>query len=318
MANVPQLALCLKDKGYIHSVKLLQTEDIPTSMFSIDAHSSSPIGPLFNPSDIDLNATALLRFLKQNCSKDNSTYLLRRESGEQNVRLYNISTISQQRQRKWTWWLSQMSYRFARKLMTYSASSIDPHLRRVFRARQRSLLETTLDLLEELSDMEGAGHDMMRASVREDLAETYLCDDSAAEKNSSMLPIYSQSYANINVNGLTRAQDLLTAAVKSLETFVLVGDDDNSIATEAYRSQLYKVQIKRFDVNMRLSEHHLKSYWSSSVMQSIRGSARILSAIINLLRDSGSLHNEQFLGHVRVSSVFDIHCIRHAHIDVYV
>ena len=304
MANVPQLALCLKDKGFIHSVNFLRTEDIPTSMFSIDRGSSSPIGPLFDPSDIDINASVLLRFLKQNCSKDNSTYLLRREDGESNIRLYDVSTISQQRQRKWTWWLAQMSYRFARKLMIYSNSSIDPHIRRIFRARQRSLLETSLELLEELSDMGGASHDIMRASVRGDLADTYLRDDKDGDGNISILPVYSQLYVNVKQDPLTKAQDLLAVATKSLEKVVEEEAKQSIIAIDAYRSQLYNIQMKRFDVSMRLSEAHLKSYWSSSVMQTIRNSARILSATIRLLRDSCSLYKDPFLSRIRVSIRF--------------
>jgi hypothetical protein len=180
MANVPQLALCLQEKGLMRSVKLMQTEEIPSMMLHpTTLDTSSPVGvvapgeteDLFSTQIMEMNASALLRFLKANCTRNNSTYLLRREPGEgpNNIQLYDISSISSQRQKKWIWWLATMSYRFALRLrhLEWTVQDLPPMRKREFRDRQRSLYQTTLDLLQDLFDMEGNAHESLVASVRE-------------------------------------------------------------------------------------------------------------------------------------------------------
>eukprot|EP00980_Cylindrotheca_fusiformis_P010514 scaffold2331_cov126-Cylindrotheca_fusiformis.AAC.4 len=187
MANVPQLALCLQEKGLMRSVKLMQTEEIPSMMLHPSTlDTSNPVGivgpgdteDLFSTQIMEMNASALLRFLKANCTRNNATYLLRREPGEgpNNIQLYDISSISSQRQKKWIWWLATMSYRFALRLrhLEWNIQDLSPMRKRAFRDRQRSLYQTTLDLLQDLFDMEGSAHESLVASVREHMADTFL------------------------------------------------------------------------------------------------------------------------------------------------
>jgi hypothetical protein len=171
MTNVPQLALCLQEKGLIQSVKLMDRDQIPAMMMhphTLDTstpvetiHATSTAPPnLFSPEIMEMNATALLRFLKTNCSSNNTTYLLRTDvSNGNSIQLYDISSISQQRQKKWIWWLATMSYRFALRLRQLESHNVLPMHQRAFRDRQRNLLQTTLDLLQDLRDMDGNAHE---------------------------------------------------------------------------------------------------------------------------------------------------------------
>ena len=249
MANVPQLALCLREKGFIQSVKLLNTDEIPSRLMQsttldtsipfemIRVGPSDPADEVFSPQIMEMNAQALLRFLKTNCSKDNATYLLRRDAGRTNIELYDISSISAQRQQKWIWWLAMISYRFSNRLRHLSLhSDSDAALRRSFRVRQRSLLHNTLDLLETLADMNGNRHESLIAAVSENLADTFLVvggDDEESGIAASGLqttklasPIVPppqavsshQPYGSISVDALTKAQDHLLYGIKILGT----------------------------------------------------------------------------------------------------
>jgi hypothetical protein len=247
MANVPQLALCLREKGFIQSVKLLDTHEIPSRLMqastldttipfeTIRGNDNDPADQVFSPQIMEMNAQALLRFLKTNCNKDNATYLLRRDAGMANIQLYDISSISAQRQQKWVWWLAMISYRFSHRLRHLSLQAVSGAvLRRTFRVRQRSLLHNTLDLLETLSDMNGNKHESLIAAVNENLADTFLViggedDDSDIAPNSvqttqAASPIIPppqavsshQPYGCISVDALGKAQDHLMYGIKIL------------------------------------------------------------------------------------------------------
>lgn len=239
ITNVPQLALVLREKGFIQSVKLFRTEDIPSSYMhasTLDATTAPPSQheePLFSPKIMEMNASTLLQFLQANCTRDNATYLLRREAGQTNLQLYDISSISAQRQRKWMWWLAMMSYRFALRLKHLSTQQDNRHGRkRTFRARQRSLLENALELLEELADFqEGGHHETLCAAVREHLADTYLVSSqeggdedgpASTTSNARQLPAglqgasHQQPYASVSTDALTKAQDHLIGGIKIL------------------------------------------------------------------------------------------------------
>ena len=246
MANVPQLALCLQEKGFVQSVKLLQTVDIPSALLRPATLDTSQPFEIINPTDkaetekvfspqiMEMNAAALLRFLKTNCTRNNTTYLLRREAGETNIQLYDISSISAQKQRKWLWWLAMMSYRFANRLRDLANRTHEAPLARACRNRQRNLLENTLDLLEVLSDMDDNPRQSLVAAVREHLADTFLWEEStianepgtaagipdtgAAAPTAAPPTTFSQRqpYQNLSVDALEKAQAHLEKGIKQL------------------------------------------------------------------------------------------------------
>ena len=373
MAEVPQLALCLQEKGLIQSVKLLQTEEIPSMMMhpsTLDTslpvdlasrHYRSETEDLFSPSIMEANASALLRFLKTNCTRNNATYMLRREPGDRpdNIQLYDISSISAQRQRKWMFWLATMSYRFAMRLRQLERRDVLPvHKKRAFRDRQRSLYQTTLDLLQDILDMDGNAHESLVASVREHMADTFLgeTEDSMPQEtsndppprprspptvlmsSSSLSPPSSpvilrrkiteqqrkqqqhqgegeqwqeQPYANVSVDALNKAHDHLVCAIKILWPVLekhleepalpknrkrgrgrsIAVQADSSSGTEepptAMAMQLFGLNYKVINILLRLAEHHLQNYYSSSAMQALRNAARRLANSVSLMEYMG-------------------------------
>jgi hypothetical protein len=405
MANVPQLALCLQEKGLIQSVKLLDRDQIPAMMMhptTLDTtkpvetirqtSSSAPNTPdLFSPEIMEMNATALLRFLKANCTSNNTTYLLRTDASAtdgNNIQLYDISSISQQRQKKWIWWLATMSYRFALRLRQLESHDVLPMRQRAFRDRQRSLLQTTLDLLQDLRDMDGNAHESLVASVREHMADTFLGENnssgsssespsndnagsnhrassptgnssaspppvmasSSSPPNLSSFPVSGlatppvpattrsgspthsqqqqqqqqqtqhQPYPSITTDALYKAQDHLVLAIKALwpvledqiqppSSSTTTADSTTPPVTTGPRrrkrgesgatapsspqptvkpssamvSQLFGLNYKAVNVTLRLAEHYLGQYSSSSAMQSLRHAARRMADTISLL-----------------------------------
>ncbi len=235
MANVPQLALCLQDKGFVQSVKLLNTDQIPSTLLkpsTIDTsipfqvlNGADDSERIFSPEVMEMNASTLLGFLKAQCTKDNTTYLLRRESGETAIQLYDISAISTQRQQKWNWWLAMMSYRFAHRLRSLSTQTGDKALSRSFRARQRSLLTTSLELLDALADMNGKTHESLLSAIRENLADSFLggtADDNmetAENKNQHSVDIDAlrpQPYSSVSLDALNKSHDHLVEGIRIL------------------------------------------------------------------------------------------------------
>ena len=300
MANVPQLALILREHGFISNIKLMQTEDIPSLLMhpsTIDGSASYPDTipePIFSPEIVEMNAAMLLRFLKTNCTKENSTYLLHRSAGEPNLQLFDISSISQLRQRKWIWWLALCSYRFACRLEQLQANALSPNdkaTRREYRNRQRSLLHNTLDLLQELADMDGGKHETIGAAVYEHLADTYLWNDEADgdagyrdPNKPAPLASLSQPYGKVTVDCLNKAHDHLTKAIGVLNPLLAKAkEEDSPIELEAISMQLYGMHHKLVNVCLRLADNHLQSYFSSNLIQSLRTAGRCLSDATFLL-----------------------------------
>jgi len=289
MANVPQLALCLQDKGYVQSVKLLQTEDIPSSMMTpatLDMDFDHPAGgsancfdasgePLFSPQMVDMNASMLLRFLKANCSRENTTYLLRRGAGETNIQLYDITSLSSQRQKKWVWWLAMMSYRFAQRLALMCADAVpkeDRAMKRNFRTRERSLLLNSLDLLEDLEDMDGGRHETISAAIHEHLAGTFLMSDATAHEDSKSdvdasaskpLPTTSrlQPYGMLTRDALGKAQDHLVWGMKKIQPVL---DEKRRLEKERLAKRQSRRTKEKIRSPPRPTRGNVPSWYSSS------------------------------------------------------
>jgi hypothetical protein len=119
---------------------------------------------------------------------------------------YDLSAMSGAPNKKWKWLLAMLSHRFAQRLRHYAVhraatalgsspahglpgawlgpavggtpkqngAPSDSATADDLRSRERELLETCLGLLQEVAEMGGHGHDMIRASVHELIAESYL------------------------------------------------------------------------------------------------------------------------------------------------
>ncbi len=373
ISNVPQLGLSLKDGG----IQLLQTENVP--MLSSSTMTTAPTQTNHNnttdhhpsviqnsalkhdlpPHIIESNAAMLLQFLKCNCSRENSTYLLQRSAGEATVQLYDITSLSAQRHRKWMWWLAMISYRFALRLKQLLVVDVGygndrgndcesdksqyfkkiEEERRNYRERMRGLLENSLELLHEVADMDGSTHETICAAICEHIADSYLSHDrytcheeeegkdTALPQPSDLRPnrkemksqgkrknqyttshstttntafssffrpkgISSQRpYSNINVDGLSKAQDNLIKGIFELQPALTKNPPNKKLNGICFEitNQMYKLHHKLVHVNLRLAEHHLDNYWSSSAMQALRLAARKISDAVKLLQNSGVL-----------------------------
>jgi hypothetical protein len=212
MANVPELALCLHAKGFLRGISVCGTEDIPDlrnvvqSNDKIEGFSPKKINrvkqnngkktPLFDPQVIELNALTILRFLKQNCSKENSTYIVhftRKEEPESSqekenssapdaIQIYDLQALSLSGQKKWKWLLAMLSHRFATRLGNhYSIAS--PQSRVILRDRQLSLYQSCYDLLVQIRQLGGGNHGTICAAVLEHIADIHKSRAETSHKN---------------------------------------------------------------------------------------------------------------------------------------
>jgi hypothetical protein len=215
------------------------------------------------------------------------------------------------------------------------------------------LYQTTLDLLQDLLDMDGNAHESLVASVREHMADTFLgetdetqetnnnntCSSDDTPKTQSPQPVMSassssppspptehhspsaqqqssqqtqqQPYAKISVDALNKAHDHLVHGIKTLwpvlEKYVeepipprrrkrgragsITAESDSSSDNEesptAMVMQLFGLNYKVINVSLRLAEHHLRNYYSSSAMQALRNAARRMADSASLLEYLG-------------------------------
>lgn len=145
MVNVPELALALHAKGFIRGIRICNTNEIPfltksniteslldgnitspifkptinpnpNPSVNPSANSNSPPSPVFDPKVIDMDATAIMRFLKSTCNRDDGTYILKKSPTGQSLHLYDLGLASENKQKRFKWMLSMISYRFAIRL----------------------------------------------------------------------------------------------------------------------------------------------------------------------------------------------------------
>ncbi len=324
ITNIPQLGEYFNDQNIIQVINLQSDQNMPlvsssstkrnqsnhniTTQHNNNMYNSEKKVDL-SPDIIESNAALLLNFLKTNCFRENSTYLLRRAAGETNIQLHDITSLSAQRHRKWMWWLAMMSYRFALRLKQLIDESVcntttTPTERRNFRERMRGLLETSLDLLHEIADMDGSTHETICGAICDHIADSYLStthDDydegeKLHSKKESMSSSFfrqakfshNQPYSKINADCLSKAQDNLIKGIFELQPALskCLPDQPHNVEIEIC-NQMHNLHHKLIHVTLRLAEHHLQSYWSSSAMQALRLSARKISDVVQMLQRSG-------------------------------
>lgn len=177
--NIPELALCLHARGFVRRVHVVHTNEIPwlntsllPSQHATETSSGGGFEPIFDPKLIEMNALAILRFLKESCTED-GTYLLRRSSDGEFLHLYDLSNASLLQQQKFKYFIAMVSYRFAVRLgqfMQNATSQSKSHMR----MRQRKLFDSCFQLLGQIKEMGGESHESIRAAVMEQLADTSL------------------------------------------------------------------------------------------------------------------------------------------------
>ncbi|GBG86068.1 hypothetical protein CBR_g40969 [Chara braunii] len=89
MASVPELAVCYHRKGVVQGYELLKTDDILLLKgLTGDGRVS------FHPHVVQKNASSVLQFLQENCTRDPGTYWLFKNSGEDLMQLFDLSMMS--------------------------------------------------------------------------------------------------------------------------------------------------------------------------------------------------------------------------------
>jgi len=153
--------------------------------------------------------------------------------------------------------------------------------------------------------MDGAKHETMRATLNEHVADTYLKWDNAAEDAASTAThtkaaasytavsttfdtTISLPYQDVNEDGLNKASDYLSKALRILEpTFssakAAIASESTSMELDALSQQLYRIHYKLVRVSLRLADYHFIKYWSSSIIQALRMASRHLAETVSLL-----------------------------------
>lgn len=214
IANIPELAICMHSKGLVRGYKLVETQQIP--------HMSGTGRPLFDVQDVSMNASMLLKFLMENCSRPNGTYWLYRKEGENSLRLYDVNVLSQGKQLKWKYMMAMLCYRFASRAsrLIYSLAHDTPRLQDQLKARQRDLLSMCMKLLEEITQAGGTAHDSICSSVSEQLADTYLREVQSSTYSEGGSSELDEAQTKAIVESLRKAKEHLQESIKSFEACI--------------------------------------------------------------------------------------------------
>ncbi|KAG1691659.1 hypothetical protein DVH05_005557 [Phytophthora capsici] len=211
IANIPELAICMHSKGLVRGYKLVETRQIP--------YMSGTGRPLFDVQDVSMNASMLLKFLQENCSRPNGTYWLHRKEGESSLRLYDVDVLSQGSQLKWKYMMAMLCYRFAARAsrLANSLAAGAPHLQQQLQHRQRELLRTCMSLLGEIAQKGGATHSSICSSVSEQLADTYLRECNQFHVSNFADSASPDSDREAAIESLEKAKQYLLASIKLFE-----------------------------------------------------------------------------------------------------
>ncbi|GLD92097.1 hypothetical protein PINS_up000630 [Pythium insidiosum] len=283
IANIPELAICMHSKGFVRGYKLVDTRQIP--------YISGNSQPLFDIHEVSMNASMLLKFLKENCTRANGTYWLHRKEGETSLRLYDVNVLSQGKQLKWKYMMAMLCYRFATRAsrMMYSLTAETPSLQRQLQHRQRDLLRTCMTLLKEIAAAGGSSHNSICSSVSEQLADSYLRECSESVTTSSSSTASRQD----TIDALKQARSCLEESIESFRKCMATSDDraalpndqdsDNGhVSTDSttiedldedsggvddfMAEELARLELKCSSVSIHLSHVHLaEGNWSSAL-----------------------------------------------------
>ncbi|ESO95111.1 hypothetical protein LOTGIDRAFT_232201 [Lottia gigantea] len=166
MCNVPEVAMCFHLDGFVQKYELLKTEDIPNYK---DCE--------FDPKLVMDIARNILSFLKSNATLEGHTYWLYKDSNDDVVKLYDLTTLCEGEEVKsnpFTVPVGILLYRVARNLCNQSGRKKTATIRR--------LLENSLLLLDEDK------HSQVCTSAYYLLSDLYVPDSSIKdiwESNSS-------------------------------------------------------------------------------------------------------------------------------------
>ena len=83
MSNAKEVALCMHTDGVVQGYRVVPTSELP---------SGCGLGSGFSPAAVTECAVSVLRFLRQNCTREAGTYWLTRPSGGDELQLFDITS----------------------------------------------------------------------------------------------------------------------------------------------------------------------------------------------------------------------------------